>query len=50
MNKQGKSRVRPITTENKPMVARRLMRGWAKWRKGSGRYRLLVMEWIKSWE
>lgn len=47
MNKQRKSRIRAINTENKLMVARGKGRGgWAKWMKGNGRNRLPVMEWI----
>ena len=37
MNKQTKSRIRPINTENKLMVARGERVGlWAKWVKGVG--------------
>jgi len=41
----NKSRKRPINTEDKWMVARAEgAGGWAKWVKGSERYRLPVME------
>ena len=47
MNKQTESKIVPINTENKWMVARGTgVGGWAKSVKGSGRYRLPVMECI----
>lgn len=45
MNKQ-ESRIRPIDTENKLTVVGEggMVGRWAKWAKGSRRYRLLVID------
>lgn len=44
MNKRIKSRNRSIKTESKLMVARGEVAGYAKWVKGSERYKLPVMQ------
>lgn len=45
VNKQTKSTIRLINTDNKLMVAAGKWLGvWAKWVKASGRYNLPVME------
>ena len=43
--KQAKGRTRPVNTENKLMVAGgEEVGGWAKWVKGSRRYKVPVLE------
>ena len=51
MNKKTKRGTRLINTENKLMIIRGERGGrWAKWVKGSGRYRLPSYRKIKSQE